>query len=188
MKISNENLNEIENDILSIQDELYEYYSDEALYTVMELTKSKKVFLKCMENVYIPYLVEKVKDPNTSTEMILKLTAHPKGMIQLPILERQDTSTNTLKLLIENFKGILEYEDFFARISTHIGNININGFNLKLSQMTEDDILVSGKIENLDCVSFGPNNYDIHTPKERLSISSTEKVWKLLVEFLKRCK
>ena len=48
--------------------------------------------------------------------------------------------------------------------------------------------ILSGKIENLDCVSFGPNNYDIHTPKERLSISSTEKIWKLLVEFLKRCK
>ena len=48
--------------------------------------------------------------------------------------------------------------------------------------------ILAGKIENLDCVSFGPNNYDIHTPKERLSISSTEKIWKLLVEFLKRCK
>ena len=48
--------------------------------------------------------------------------------------------------------------------------------------------ILSGKIKDLDCVSFGPNNYDIHTPKERLSISSTEKVWKLLVEFLKRCK
>ncbi len=48
--------------------------------------------------------------------------------------------------------------------------------------------ILSGKIPNLDCVSFGPNNYDIHTPKERLSISSTEKVWKLLIEFLKRCK
>ena len=35
---------------------------------------------------------------------------------------------------------------------------------------------------------FGPNNFDIHTPKERLSISSTEKVWKLIVEFLKRSK
>ena len=48
--------------------------------------------------------------------------------------------------------------------------------------------ILSGKIADLDCVSFGPNNYDIHTPKERLSISSTEKVWKLLVEFLKRSK
>lgn len=48
--------------------------------------------------------------------------------------------------------------------------------------------ILSGKIKDLDCVSFGPNNSDIHTPKERLSISSTEKVWKLLVEFLKRSK
>lgn len=48
--------------------------------------------------------------------------------------------------------------------------------------------LFSGKLPGLDCISFGPNNYDIHTPKERLSISSTEKIWKLLVEFLKRMK
>ena len=47
-------------------------------------------------------------------------------------------------------KGILEYEDFFVRISTYIGVVSINGFNLKLSQMTEDDILVSGKIESID--------------------------------------
>lgn len=48
--------------------------------------------------------------------------------------------------------------------------------------------IFSGKIENLDCISFGPDNFDIHTPKERLSISSTEKVWKLILEFLKRSK
>ncbi len=48
--------------------------------------------------------------------------------------------------------------------------------------------LFSGKLPGLDCISFGPNNYDIHTPKERLSISSTERIWKLLVEFLKRMK
>lgn len=48
--------------------------------------------------------------------------------------------------------------------------------------------ILSGKLEGLDCVSFGPNNRDIHTPKERLSISSTERVWRLLVEFLRRSK
>ncbi len=46
--------------------------------------------------------------------------------------------------------------------------------------------IFSGKLEGLDCISFGPDNYDIHTPQERLSISSTQKVWKLLLEFLKR--
>ena len=60
------------------------------------------------------------------------------------------TVTGFDEIFIENFKGILEYEDFFARISTEIGNININGFNLKLNQMTDNDILVTGKIENID--------------------------------------
>lgn len=48
--------------------------------------------------------------------------------------------------------------------------------------------ILSGKIADLDCVSFGPTNYDIHTPKERLSISSTKRYWDFLVEFLKRAK
>ena len=60
------------------------------------------------------------------------------------------TVTGFDEIMIENFKGILEYEDFFARISTEIGNININGFNLKLNQMTDNDICVTGKIENID--------------------------------------
>lgn len=45
--------------------------------------------------------------------------------------------------------------------------------------------ILSEKIDGLDCVSFGPQNFDIHTPQERLSISSTERVWKFLVEYLK---
>jgi dipeptidase D len=45
--------------------------------------------------------------------------------------------------------------------------------------------LLSDKIPNLDCVSFGPNIYDIHTPSERLSIESTGRVWDFIVEFLK---
>ena len=60
------------------------------------------------------------------------------------------TITGFDEILIENFKGILEYENIFVKISTHIGNININGFNLTLSQMTEDDSLVTGKIDNLE--------------------------------------
>ena len=54
------------------------------------------------------------------------------------------------EMVIENFKGILEYEEFFVRINTHIGIININGFNLNLENMTNDDIKVTGKIESMD--------------------------------------
>ena len=54
------------------------------------------------------------------------------------------------EIIIENFKGILEYEEFFVRISTHIGIISINGYGLNLENMTEDDIKVTGKIESID--------------------------------------
>ena len=45
--------------------------------------------------------------------------------------------------------------------------------------------IFSEKIEGLDCVSIGPNNYDIHTTEERLSLSSLKRVWEFLVEVLK---
>lgn len=49
----------------------------------------------------------------------------------------------------------------------------------------ECGIMIS-KIPGLDCVSFGPNMYDIHTTEERLSISSTERMWNYILEILKR--
>ena len=54
------------------------------------------------------------------------------------------------QMLIENYKGILEYQDFFARINTYTGIVNINGYNLSLTEMTTDDIMVTGKIESVD--------------------------------------
>lgn len=60
------------------------------------------------------------------------------------------TITGFDEIVIENFKGILEYEDFFVRINTYIGIVNVNGYSLKLENMTEDDIRVTGKIESID--------------------------------------
>ncbi|MCL1883350.1 MAG: aminoacyl-histidine dipeptidase [Defluviitaleaceae bacterium] len=36
----------------------------------------------------------------------------------------------------------------------------------------------------LDIISFGPNSYDYHTPDEKLSISSVERVWEFLKNLL----
>ena len=46
--------------------------------------------------------------------------------------------------------------------------------------------LFCGKIKGLDCVSFGPDILDIHTPQEKLSISSCARMWQYLLEVLKR--
>lgn len=42
----------------------------------------------------------------------------------------------------------------------------------------------AGKIEGLDCVSFGPDIKEAHTPRENLSIASTERVYRFLLKLL----
>lgn len=54
------------------------------------------------------------------------------------------------EMIIENYKGILEYEDYYVRVNTFIGIVNIHGINLKLEKMTEDNIKIIGKIESVD--------------------------------------
>ena len=60
------------------------------------------------------------------------------------------TIVGSNEMLIENYKGILEYEEFFVRVNTYIGIINVNGLNLNLNQITEDDMIITGKIDSID--------------------------------------
>ena len=46
--------------------------------------------------------------------------------------------------------------------------------------------LLSEKLPGLDCVSIGPQMFDIHTSRERLDIASTERTWNFLLEVLKQ--
>lgn len=40
--------------------------------------------------------------------------------------------------------------------------------------------ILSSKIEGLDCISTGPNMQDVHTPDEKISISSIARVWEFI--------
>jgi len=48
--------------------------------------------------------------------------------------------------------------------------------------------LFAGKIPGLDCVSFGPDLKDIHTPRETMFVGSVQRTWQLLLEILRRMK
>ena len=58
------------------------------------------------------------------------------------------------EMLIENYKNIIEYESFYIKVNTHIGVINVNGFNLNLIQMNQDDMKITGKIDSIDFESY----------------------------------
>lgn len=44
------------------------------------------------------------------------------------------------------------------------------------------------KVGDIDMISLGPNLYDVHTPLERMSIGSVERVYDFLLDVLKRIK
>lgn len=46
--------------------------------------------------------------------------------------------------------------------------------------------VIKKKMPHLDIVSFGPNIYDIHTPQEHLSISSTKRTYEYLIKVLEK--
>ena len=48
--------------------------------------------------------------------------------------------------------------------------------------------LFAGKMPGLDCVSIGPDLLEIHTPREKMSISSVQRIWRFVTEVLKRSK
>ncbi len=53
-------------------------------------------------------------------------------------------------LIIENYKGIIEYGDCRIRVNTCTGMIRITGDKLVIKEITSEDILVSGKISSLE--------------------------------------
>ena len=54
------------------------------------------------------------------------------------------------KVLIENYIGILEYDDNTIRLNTSDGDILVFGDNLVITQLTKDDILILGKIHMVE--------------------------------------
>lgn len=44
--------------------------------------------------------------------------------------------------------------------------------------------VIADRVGEMDMISFGPEMEGVHTPEERLSISSTERTWQLLVALL----
>ena len=54
------------------------------------------------------------------------------------------------EIFIENYKNILEYQDILIKVNTYEGTVTIYGFNLRLEELTDEDIMVKGKIDTIE--------------------------------------
>ena len=80
-----------------------------------------------------------------------------------------NSNSNLQNLYIETYKEMFEMEPKVAAI--HAG-LECGVF--------------AGAIKDFDCIAIGPNLFDVHTVNERLDIKSTENIYNLLIEMLKK--
>ena len=84
---------------------------------------------------------------NKRESRIRKLLEMPR---ELTTNDPKITIVSFNEMLIENYKGVLEYEEYLVRVNTYMGVVNINGFNLNLNQISSEDIMITGKISSIE--------------------------------------
>ncbi len=57
--------------------------------------------------------------------------------------------TGNRELIIENYKGILEYSDSVIRIKAKPKTIKLSGANLEFKTITDEVLLISGKFSQI---------------------------------------
>jgi len=74
-------------------------------------------------------------------------------LLEIPIEVTTNTPKITLigfnQLMIENYMGVIEYEEYLVKINSSIGIIIIEGNKMNLNQINENDVLISGAISKI---------------------------------------
>lgn len=91
---------------------------------------------------------------------------------------------------------IADYPEWEYKVESSIRDLMKEVYKEKFGDELKVDAIHAGlecgflkeKLGDIDMISIGPDIRDVHTPKEYLSISSTERVYDFLVEVLSRIK
>ena len=151
------------------------------------------VFTRLPEN---PKIVE------SSSNLAIIETKEENIFIQVSIRSSAESVLLKLrkKILEEVNKTKMEYSisdsypEWEYNPNSKLRNIALNLYKEIFDEEMKSTVIHAGlecgvlakKYPELDIVSFGPNMYDVHTTKERLSISSTRRTYEYLVELLKK--
>ena len=169
-----------------------------------ETTERVLCFLTCLPNgiqtmsADIPGLVQ------TSLNLgILNTTEnelHSASCVRSSVDSQKQMLVDRIRCLAEMLGGTIEvvgdYAGWAYQQDSPLRDLLVkvfteqNGYEPKIEAVhagLECGVFIS-KMLGLDCVSMGPDLSEIHTCRERLHIASTQRLWALVVETLKRMK
>lgn len=154
-------------------------------------------------NTYKNGALEREKNDNVILSSNLAVIKEYQKGIQIEFSERsnekelEEKYLNELKKLLEIYniniiwhqelKGVAKREknELLDRCQKIYKKIFKHQMEAIISQGVVEGGFFTDKIPNCEYVCIGPNSYNVHSPKEKLSISSTEKIWIYLNELLK---
>ncbi len=87
-----------------------------------------------------------------------RLGARLAEFLELPLdtvvdLPRLVASGNQ-QLVIENHRGVIEYETSVIRVGTKLGELKITGSELALISVLKEELVIAGKIEQIEMVDW----------------------------------
>ncbi len=156
--------------------------------------------------------------PNGVMEMSAEIKGLVETSLNLGVLETRENEIYMVFALRSNKKSAMKFLEerlfaFFSRLNANIETgghyppweFNSNStlqtiykevFKEQFGKESKVEAIHAGlecgvfadKIEGFDCIAIGAEMYDIHTVNERLSISSTEALYKLVIGILEKCK
>jgi len=92
---------------------------------------------------------KKKEDSLTIKDKVTKMLEFPDEVVS----DRPKiTSVGRKEVFVENYKGIIEFTNEIVRINSNYGVITITGENMKIKEITSDDIVIIGDIGNIDYV------------------------------------
>ncbi|HZK27332.1 MAG TPA: sporulation protein YqfC [Thermoclostridium sp.] len=93
--------------------------------------------------------VKKKKDSVTVKEKVAKMLEIPEEVVS----DRPKITTIGRKeVFVENYRAIIEFTNEIVKINSNYGVITITGKNMKIREITNEDIIIIGDIENIEYV------------------------------------
>ncbi|MEG2893636.1 MAG: aminoacyl-histidine dipeptidase [Clostridium sp.] len=142
--------------------------------------------------------------PVSSTNLGVVTTS--KGSIMLESALRSSSASlkehlvNIHKSVATTLNGKIDFEGDYPEweyeVNSPLRNVFINVYKDMFNSEPKISAIHAGlecgiiksKYKNLDIISFGPDHFDVHSPSEHLSISSTERMYNYLLNVLKELK
>ncbi|MBR2876281.1 MAG: aminoacyl-histidine dipeptidase [Clostridia bacterium] len=158
--------------------------------------------LTCMPTGVLDMSAEIDNLVETSLNLGILETTEENVRMHISLRSNKETAMDALEEKLLAFFGILpctteisgRYPSWEFNNSSLLQKIYKDAYEKHFNKDLKTEAIHAGlecgvfasKIKDFDCISIGPDMFDVHTTKERLSISSTRELFNLLLKVLEK--